>query len=258
MNTNIFLSKKFYFLIFILFALIFIGISIWYSGKAIWSPNLPEDKKEWNAIHKYNKARDLYRENKLEDATQLWSSTTTDSTGSWEVSLKSLYNLGNSYFEQATNLEKEGKLQNAMDVLKQSLAYYRDVLDQIIKENNQNNTLKTDTAFNFEITRRKIKILEDQLKQQQKDQEDQKKQKNIYELAKQILEEEKQLEKYLETLKQLPDSEEKNQQIKELLKRKENNLDQFRKLQKHPQLQTPKNNSVSPKTPPSIIPSPKV
>jgi Ca-activated chloride channel family protein len=113
---------------------------------------------------KYNKANSYYRLDDLSEAIDLYQKV---AAGSKDMRLvaKSKYNLGNCYFQRGSK-QKDSDLQKALEDLKSSIDYWRQVLD-IEPENEK-------AAKNIEVARLTIKDIIDQLNKQKQQQEKQK------------------------------------------------------------------------------------
>jgi Ca-activated chloride channel family protein len=110
---------------------------------------------------KFNKANGYYRVDDLGEAIDLYQDV---AAGSKDMALvaKAKYNLGNCFFQRGTK-QRDSDLQKALDDMKTSITYWRQVLD--IDPKNEK------AARNIEVARLTIKDLLDQLKQQQKEQQ---------------------------------------------------------------------------------------
>jgi len=112
---------------------------------------------------KFNKANSYYRLDDLGEAMDLYREV---AAGSKDMDLvtKAKYNLGNCFFQRGAK-QRDSDLQKALEDMKTSITYWRQVLD--IDPDNEK------AARNIEVARLTIKDILDQLKQQQKDQQDQ-------------------------------------------------------------------------------------
>jgi Ca-activated chloride channel family protein len=118
---------------------------------------------------KFNKANSYYRLDDLAKAIDLFKEIAADSKD-MELVTKTKYNLGNSYFQQGLK-QRDSDLQKALEDLKTSISYWRQVLD-IEPENEK-------AARNIEVARLIIKDIIDQInkqKEQQDQQQDQQQQ----------------------------------------------------------------------------------
>jgi len=117
---------------------------------------------------KFNKANSYYRLDDLSKAIDLYREVSAESKDMKLVAMAK-YNLGNTHFQQGIK-QKDSDLQKAIDELKSSIDYWRQVLD-IEPE-------KEKAAKNIEVARLMIKDIIDQLnKQQQQKQQKQQNQK---------------------------------------------------------------------------------
>ena len=132
-----------------------------YDEALIDQPTAPEPK--------FNKANSYYRLDDLGKAMDLYREVAAQSKD-MKLVAKAKYNLGNTHFQQGIK-QKDSDLQKAIDELKSSIDYWRQVLD-IEPENEK-------AAKNIEVARLIIKDMIDQLnkqkqqKQQQQDQQNQ-------------------------------------------------------------------------------------
>ena len=110
---------------------------------------------------KFNKANGYYRLDDLGEAIDLYREVAAESKDMPLVT-KAKYNLGNCFFQQGTK-QRDSDLQKALEDMKTSITYWRQVLD--IDPKNEK------AARNIEVARLTIKDILDQLKQQQKDQQ---------------------------------------------------------------------------------------
>ena len=112
---------------------------------------------------KFNKANSYYRLDDLGEAMDLYREV---AAGSKDMDLvtKAKYNLGNCFFQRGAK-QRDSDLQKALEDMKTSITYWRQVLD--IDPDNEK------AARNIEVARLTIKDILDQLKQQQKDQQNQ-------------------------------------------------------------------------------------
>ena len=112
---------------------------------------------------KFNKANSYYRLDDLGQAMDLYREV---AAGSKDMALvtKAKYNLGNCFFQRGAK-QRDSDLQKALEDMKTSITYWRQVLD--IDPDNEK------AARNIEVARLTIKDILDQLKQQQKDQQNQ-------------------------------------------------------------------------------------
>jgi len=115
---------------------------------------------------KFNKANSYYRLDDLAEAIDLFKEVAADSKDMGLVT-KAKYNLGNSYFQQGLK-QRDSDLQKALDDLKTSINYWRQVLD-IEPENEK-------AAKNIEVARLIIKDIIDQINKQKDKQAEQQEQ----------------------------------------------------------------------------------
>jgi len=112
---------------------------------------------------KFNKADGYYRMDDLGPAMDLYQEV---AAGSKDMALvaKAKYNLGNCLFQRGSK-QRDSDLQKAVDDMKTSITYWRQVLD--INPKNEK------AARNIEVARLTIKDIMDQLKKQQEQQKQQ-------------------------------------------------------------------------------------
>ena len=159
-------------------------MSSWLRGEAVLPETLRQgnrlfgDSKYTEAINKYNevlveqpqalepkfnKANGYYRMDDLGEAMDLYQEV---AAGSKDMSLvaRAKYNLGNCFFQRGSK-QRDSDLQKAVDDMKTSITYWRQVLD--IDPKNEK------AAKNIEVARLTIKDIMDQLKKQQEQQRQQ-------------------------------------------------------------------------------------
>lgn len=132
-------------------------MSIFLIGAA-WAEEVSQDART-----SYNRGVDFYKKkdyNKAKDKFLKALNTQNRHLEQWTN-----YNLGNSYFEDARNAEEKNP-QAALLQYRNALEFFR----RAIEIDNQDK----DAKYNFELTARKIKALEQKIKEQQKEQEEQK------------------------------------------------------------------------------------
>lgn len=119
-----------------------------------------QEGKNAPAAALFNEGCALLEQNKLADAADRFRAA--DAAGDTDLSARARYNLGQSLFKQA-DAAKEKQPNQAMDLLRQSAAAFRSVLD--VKPDD------TEAARNVEISRRAMKQIEDKKQEQQKQQQ---------------------------------------------------------------------------------------
>jgi len=112
---------------------------------------------------KFNKADSYYRMDDLGKAMDLYQEV---AAGSKDMALvaRAKYNLGNCFFQRGAK-QRDSDLQKAVDDMKTSISYWRQVLD--IDPKNEK------AAKNIEVARLTIKDIMDQIKKQQEQQKQQ-------------------------------------------------------------------------------------
>lgn len=226
---------------FIIIAVFALGASVWFGGKDRWkisgvgssvsgrlslADTLEADLKEQPdlATERYNLAHLYHEQGKFQESRELLSELLNSTSGSSEIVKKSFYNLGNDLFRLA---EKEEDPEAALTLLKESLNYYRAVIDkeqQQAKYTTQDFSRDEDTRFNYVVVRQRIKILADMLEKQRKDQEQQ---KGLYALIKELIDQEKEIEKQLIVLQTEADSAAITEVRNTLLKKRTENLEKL-------------------------------
>jgi Ca-activated chloride channel family protein len=112
---------------------------------------------------KFNKANSYFRLDDLGEAVDLYQEVAARSKDMPLVA-RAKYNLGNCFFQRGAK-QRDSDLQKAVDDMKTSITYWRQVLELDPKNEK--------AARNIEVARLTIKDILDQLKQQQKDQQNQ-------------------------------------------------------------------------------------
>jgi Ca-activated chloride channel family protein len=116
-----------------------------------------------NAIEpKFNKANSYYRLDDLGEAIDLYQEVAAASKDMAMVA-RAKYNLGDCFFQRGSK-QRDSDLQKALEDMKRSITYWRQVLD--IDPKNEK------AARNIEVARLTIKDILDQIKQQQQNQQD--------------------------------------------------------------------------------------
>jgi len=111
---------------------------------------------------KFNKANSYFRVDDLGEAVDLYQEVAAQSKD-MKLVAKAKYNLGNCFFQRGVK-QRDSDLQKAVDDMKTSITYWRQVLE--IDPKNEK------AARNIEVARLTIKDILDQMKQQ-KDQQNQ-------------------------------------------------------------------------------------
>ena len=117
---------------------------------------------------KFNKANCYFRLDDLGEAIDLYQEVAVESKDMPLVA-KAKYNLGNCFFQRGAK-QRDADLQKALDDMKTSITYWRDVLE-IDPQNAK-------AARNIEVARLTIKDILDQIKKQQEQQQQQQQQQN--------------------------------------------------------------------------------
>jgi DNA polymerase III gamma/tau subunit len=117
---------------------------------------------------KFNKANGYYRMDDLGEAMDLYQEVAAGSKNMGLVAAAK-YNLGNCFFQRGSR-QRDSDLQKALEDMKTSITWWRQVLD--IDPKNEK------AARNIEVARLTIKDIMDQLKKQQEQQKQQQNQQN--------------------------------------------------------------------------------
>jgi len=112
---------------------------------------------------KFNKANSYFRLDDLAEAIDLYQEVAVESKDMPLVA-KAKYNLGNCFFQRGAK-QRDADLQKALDDMKTSITYWRDVLE--IEPQNAK------AARNIEVARLTIKDILDQIEKQQEQQNQQ-------------------------------------------------------------------------------------
>lgn len=170
---------------------------------------------------KYNLAAINYKQQKYEDAKETLTELLNSNQADRKVTRKILYNLGNVYYRLS---EKSESLTTSIELLSQSLAYYRAVIEDEKQENKYSSAdLKQDVDAhdNYVLVRRKLKILQDELK---KEHEKQQAQKQLFQLLTELKEREEEISNQLKGMQQDPLSKQTVEKRSELLKIRQENI----------------------------------
>jgi len=164
---------------------------------------------------RFNLAYIYYQQNKFDEAIKELREAQEKGPLNIELEKKVLFNLGNSLFRLS---EGEKDLENSVDILKQSLDAYRNILE-IEKSEDQfglrNKTPDEDLIFNFTLARTRLKILLDELR---KEAEQQQAQKTIYQLVQEIKRDEERVVEMTAKLEKNPQLQGASNLRKEILK----------------------------------------
>jgi hypothetical protein len=112
----------------------------------------------------YNEGCALLEQNKPADAASRFRDADAKAGDDLDLSARARFNLGQALFKQAEP-QKDQQPDQALDLLKQSAAAYRSVLDV--------NPTDAEAARNVEIARRLMKQIEDKKREQQQQQQNQ-------------------------------------------------------------------------------------
>ena len=240
---DLFLDKK-YRIAFAILAVAAILIAIGFGGWERWvafnldaNTELSEEQlKAWESqmdkasnalVLKYNLGCYYYQNGLYEKAARMYQDIIDSSKGGTQLQKSTFYNLGNTTFRMAETIED---IEQALSLYRQSLMHYRGGIE---KEEQERKFLDKavvtdpDIQHNYALTLKRIKILSDQLRQQQKESTDP---RELFQLLKEIQKQEAGILSRLSRLAQSEDSE-KSQQMKEaLLQKREKNLDRLKIL----------------------------
>lgn len=117
---------------------------------------------------KFNKANSYYRMDDLGEALDLYQEVAAKSKDMSLVA-KAKYNVGNCFFQRGAK-QRDSDLQKAVEDMKTSITYWRQVLDLDPKNEK--------AARNIEVARMTIKDILDQIKKQQEEQKNQQNQQD--------------------------------------------------------------------------------
>ncbi len=224
--------------------LIAVGFSVWTGGKERWDLSGISINPEGNAemisklenklekepdsiTAKYNLAFFYYQAGKFKEAEELLSEVINSDKTKTEFSKSSFFNLGNTLYRQA---EQEKDLTKALELLKGSLLYYRGMIDREKQEQRYADVESKpdpDVLYNYALVRTKIKILQDQLNQQQKEQE---KQTSIYDMLKEVIAVENQIKEQLAVLSKTEKNDRSNEIRSGLLQKRQENFQQLKAI----------------------------
>lgn len=220
--------------------IIILLIAFWFGGRKKWdlvsvtpetttSSSLSkayEEKLKENPDDpdlKYNLAYFYYRQNRFDEAEKLLLEILNSSYADAELIKKVSYNLGNSLFRLS---EKNDDRLQSLELLRRSLDQYRSVIEHDKEQQRTGNfPLKTDkdAKHNYAVVKNRIKILLDQQEQQK---EAQQREKEIFVLLKELVEEEKQIKMQLQALQSSANSSSQSrEQGHSLLKKRAENLE---------------------------------
>ncbi|MBU2514820.1 tetratricopeptide repeat protein [bacterium] len=229
--------KKIWILVALLSLVLLIG-GIWLGGNGRWELqgiSISTDMADENldelgntlkeqpdyVSSKYNLAIIYYRQQKYEEAKELLIELLNSNKADKQTTRKILYNLGNTFYRLS---EQNEKLQSSLDILSQSLTYYRAVIENERQEEKYSNTaLKQDedAHFNYILVRKKLKIMQDELRKQQ---EEKQSQKQLYQLLTELKSREEEIAKQLELMENDPLSSQTMEKRSELLKARKENM----------------------------------
>ncbi len=219
-------------------SILLLGFAFWWGGSSRWEisgidPDSSGDAsilKEFEekikeesdlVVIKYNLAYFYYQQQKYAEARDVLKELLHSKESDNHLIKKTLYNLGNNLFRLAEN---EKDLSKALTLLGESLEYYRTVIEKEKQEKKY--SMKEiegddDAHFNYAVVRRRIKILADKLAQQEQKEAQQKK---LYQLLKELAENEENIQQQLISMKNDPYSKETLDRRNDLLEQRQENL----------------------------------
>ncbi|MBU2645933.1 tetratricopeptide repeat protein [bacterium] len=206
-----------------------------------------KDKPD-DPILKYNLAFFYYQQNRYEDAARYLREILSSSYQDLELVQKVSFNLGNALFRIS---EQTADHQQAVEQLKKVLVLYRAVIENEREQQryvNGHREIEADARFNYAVTKKRIKILLDQL---EKEKEQQQKKKELFVLIKDLLAAEKQIKAQLEAISSIPESKQSNEQRVLLLKKRAQNFEQLTQIKERVR-QMIQSQTSPPPTPPTI------
>ncbi len=232
--------KKIWTLVAILSFILLVG-AIWLGGNGRWelqgmsiSADISEEELDnlGNALKnhtdylssKYNLAVIYYKQQKYEEAKEQLIEVLNSSKADKKTTRKILFNLGNTFYRLS---EQSDNISASLDLLSQSLSYFRAVIEdekQEAKYSDGNLDQDEDAQYNYVLVRKKLKILQDELRKQQ---EEKQSQKQLYQLLTELRSREEDIAKQLELMQKDPLSSRTIEKRLELLKAHQENMAQL-------------------------------
>ena len=185
--------------------LLFLG-SIFIGNPDYWFEEKEAEGQEPSIYQKFNIAVEQYYKQKYDQALSSWNKIFSYGQTTQEILLKSIFNLGNVHFKITEKLENKKKWKRALTSINLSLEYFRDAIEQA--RYLPNKQIESKAVFNYELARKKKKILED-LQRLEKQKQDA--QKGPYELLLELVQTEKEI---LDLLNQIDSNKRSNFFIK--------------------------------------------
>lgn len=233
-----FMNKKNLLIITMVVSLILLSISVWWGGKERWEmaginlelPNNASISAQYEkkleaqpeaVVLKYNLSFFYYRQGRYSETRDLLKEALNSGESDDDLIKKAFYNMGNNLFRMS---EKEENLEPAINLLKESLKFYKAFIEMENQDNRYSMLVHEkdeDVYFNYAVVRRRLKILGDKLESQKKGQEQQKK---MYQLIKELVAQEKEIKKQLIALQKDPKNQQTNQKRDNLFIQRQENL----------------------------------
>lgn len=172
----------------------------------------------------YNQGRTEYSLKQFPAAEKTWLNTLVHEKADERITRRSLFNLGNNAFRESIQHENSGDLKTAIEYTQQSILRYRDLLSRLSPQDEPD---YPDSQHNLALARLRLKFLKEKLRQQQK-QEDQ--QKTPYQLLNEIIQTEQQIAQLLNQLDQTSTPSEKSRLREQLIELQKKNTDRTNSL----------------------------
>lgn len=218
-----------------------LAVSIGWAGRERWqvsslksleAPNdgtVEEYKKKLEAggdplVGQYNLATLYFRQEKYQEAKEIFEMLLNSDDVDREMTSRILYNLGNTLFRLA---EQEEDLNRSIELFQQSLLYYRSIIDaeeQRRKYSGQEVEKDEEAHFNYLVVRKRLKVLNDLLARQKKEQQER---MGLYQRLVELKEKEEDIISRLKELRDMPQTAETIEQRNELLEKRDLNLKAF-------------------------------
>ncbi len=193
-----------------------LALSIWYGGRERWQS--VESEISDSPVSKYNLANKYHKQSKYGEAKSLLLEAINSPDVDEETLEKSLFNLGNNLFQVAVG-QKDPR--TALQNLEESQTYYRDLIDRFKlaqSRGEMTDPIDPDLIHNATLVHQQIKVLKDQIKKQEQAGEGE---KSIYEILKELISRELQLQEQVMELGKGEDFLKRNLQRDQLLSERE-------------------------------------
>ena len=245
-------------------SLLLLAGAIWMAGKERWQiqqiateknltteeiPKIEEILQAQNdeVVSQFNLGALNLQQQKFKEAKEILSELLNANQADEKIVKKLLFNLGNASFRLS---EQEQDLSKALILLKESLTYYRAIIEKEKQDAKYSSTpfsKDEDAHYNYVLTRQRIKVLQDKLAQQQKEQANN---KELYQLLKELRAKEAVISEQLKKMESDPFSEASLKIREELLRQHGEHLKQLAVIkEKMKQLLTPQQAPLANKPP---------